>query len=257
MLSNRKQVFEDVLEQLEKSFKETPLILEKKYQYDLDFEDLWETLKSFMTSEIDRLEQSKFHPAYFELAFGGRDADYPALTLESEGRLIEIRGKIDRIDLNAEKTIGRVMDYKRTASFSPSDLDLGIALQLPLYSMVLEKLVGVQSAGAELYSIKGKKLNGFYHKDYLELFQKMSSRKMILPKKEYDELMNRMEQFILRFSKGMHDMNIEVRPRKCEAYCPYSAICRIEKWKTPLMAEKIKREDKEWLAQVPALSNPS
>ena len=38
-------------------------------------------------------------------------------------------------------------------------------------------------------------------------------------------------------------LRILVRPRDCEKFCPYPAVCRIEKWKLPLILQEIREEE--------------
>ena len=50
----------------------------------------------------------------------------------------------------------------------------------------------------------------------------------------------------------MDTLNIAVRPRECPDYCPYPSVCRIQKWRLPLILEEIKQEAKDAPAPVEA-----
>lgn len=243
VFKNKAEAKVQALRQLGKTLGEHPLLLEKKYQLDLEIEDLREMLEKFLDQELDRLSESPLKPAYFEYAFGTPGSAVQAFGLADGARTIRISGKIDRIDTDPERTAGLVIDYKRTAVFEKKDLELGVALQLPVYSMVIREFLKLKPAGAELYSIREREKKGFYHKDYLRFFPGVGSRRMILSEEEFQAVLERCAEFIRFFSRGMEAMAIPVRPRKCESYCPYAPVCRIEKWRLPVIVEEIKRED--------------
>ena len=233
----------EAFQELEEALKRNPLFTEKKYQYDLECEDLRQTLERFLDHELERLRTGSFEPSYFEFNFGGRGSPNPPFELADGEQKILIRGKIDRIDVDENHKTGLVLDYKRTATFKKSDLELGIALQLPIYSRVMKEMLKLSPAGAELYSIKDCQSNGFYHADYAALFPYVSGRRMVLKENEYEALLERSVQFIRKFSRDMRAARIAVRPRLCESFCPYANVCRIEKWKLPLIQQEIEEED--------------
>ena len=88
-------------------------------------------------------------PALFELSFG-MDGKPPA-SLHSGGRVLKLRGKIDRVDELIDDAVRGwryVVDHKTSkASLDPVRLyDEGALLQLPLYMHALERL-GEQGSG--------------------------------------------------------------------------------------------------------------
>ena len=92
-----------------------------------------------------QLEPSDFEPSGFEVAFGKQD-DISVSTIElSDGNRMELRGKIDRIDLceDGDKVYVKIIDYKTgNKSFDISDFYHGLQLQLMTYmkaAMDLEK----------------------------------------------------------------------------------------------------------------------
>lgn len=242
IFTDKDKAFMQALKILEDVLPEFPLLTEKKYQYDLEIESMKEMLLRFLDAELNRLNHSILKPAYLEYAFGFENTD-PPLEIRDGDRVIKIRGKIDRIDIDPEKKAALVTDYKRTASFKRGDLEFGTALQLPLYSLIVERNLKLRSVGAELYSIRDRKANGFYREDAGTYLPKLSSRKMILAEKDYDSLLSKAENFVKRFTREMDAMEIPVRPRDCVQFCPYGSVCRIEKWKLPLILEEIREED--------------
>ncbi|MBI3307654.1 MAG: exodeoxyribonuclease V subunit gamma [Candidatus Omnitrophica bacterium] len=230
---------------LDEALRENPFINEKKYQSELEYESLLETLERFIGEELERLAGAPLQPRYFELGFGVDGAEYPCLEIELEkGETFKIRGKVDRIDIDHEGKAGLVIDYKTGREFKREYLKTGGALQLPIYLMVLEKMLGIPPAGAEIYSIKGRKNNGFYLRSRAEFFPGLSAKKMILTNGEFQEVMEKSTGFIREFVRDIRAMKISARPRKedeCK-YCSYAPVCRIEKWRVPLIAGEIKSE---------------
>ncbi len=103
-----------------------------------------EKLKEHLVNAISILAEHEieggFSPAYAELGFGSR-GDLPPYKIElSEGRTLEIEGKIDRVDegeLEGRKYI-RVIDYKgRARPLDLLELYNGINLQLSVYLLVI------------------------------------------------------------------------------------------------------------------------
>lgn len=81
-----------------------------------------------------------FTPAGTEVDFGQKDLE-PISLRTDKGRMIHIRGKIDRVDLLQEdgRTAAVVFDYKRSPkAVHWSHLLHGLDIQLPVYMMALE-----------------------------------------------------------------------------------------------------------------------
>jgi ATP-dependent helicase/nuclease subunit B len=84
-------------------------------------------------------------PSAFEVGFGGSEGEPHALEVGHslpDGRLIRLRGRLDRLDLSADGAQARVIDYK-TGAFpggAGSALRGGTALQLPIYRLAAEAL---------------------------------------------------------------------------------------------------------------------
>ncbi|MCB9799483.1 MAG: exodeoxyribonuclease V subunit gamma [Candidatus Omnitrophica bacterium] len=236
---------QNVTEELEKTLRKYPLIIEKRFRYELEKEDLKETLMRFLDFELPRLGGAAFTPRYFEFDFGGsHNPDSPPLEIDCAGETIRIRGKIDRIDVDSSGKLAAVLDYKRKAQFKKPALELGVALQLPIYALVAEKHLNLKAVSAELYSLKELEKKGFYRKAWQEMLGAMSSRRMLLSDEEFEAVLERAVFFIRKYSSEMKGMNISVKPRLCESFCPYSAVCRIEKWRLPVILEEIKEKDR-------------
>lgn len=241
---DRKEDF--VHREFRKALAKNPLVYEKSYQYRLAVESLEDLLNRFICIEDERLKDSSFRPAYFEWNFGPRKTDLaPALEMQTKIGPVMVGGQIDRIDQDEAKHYALVVDYKRSAEFKKDSLLSGTALQLSIYLTVAEKFLGLRPAGGELYSIKEAKQKGFYNQTVTEGLLTLSPGTFKLTDKEFREILNLSWQWARFFSEEMSAQNIEVRPRVCEPYCPYATVCRIEKWKLPLIEEEIRNIDAE------------
>lgn len=247
ILQDPERALKEAFELLEKALEHYPLLSARRYQYELELSDLKDTLKRFLQEELERIAASPLKPAYFELGFGTQEAAYPPLLIPmSGGKHIEIRGKIDRIDLDSGRTSGLVLDYKRSAVFSRSALEAGTLLQLPIYSLVLERLVKIRPAGAELYALRTQEKNGFYRESCKDLFPGISPKRMILSDEDFALVLERAEAFIQRFTRERESHRFAARPRDiqgCRKFCSYSSVCRIQKWKLEMIQEEIRSED--------------
>ena len=245
-LFEREKARSFILTELEKALAQNPLVSEKKYQFELDREELREMLERFFDQELARLRESSFEPKYFEFSFGaGKRDDAPPLEVEgAEGKIL-LTGKIDRIDVDKSGRYGLVIDYKRSVQFSAEDVQFGKALQLPIYIAALEKFLKLKPVGGEFYSLKERKKRGFYHGGHAAAFDEFPAQSRKLSDKEFYETLERSMNFIRLFSHGMAHLEIPVKPRYCDPYCPYPSVCRIQKWKVPFIVDQIKEEDRK------------
>ncbi len=88
------------------------------------------------------LAQSDFSPVAFELGFGGKDGQLPAVTITEGDQRLSVSGKVDRADgwLHDGRLYLRVVDYKTgKKSFDLSDLRYGLGIQMLLYLFTLEQ----------------------------------------------------------------------------------------------------------------------
>ncbi len=243
-LKNPSKALEWARKAMEIALQDYALVFERSYQFDLEVEGIWDMLKAFLIRELERLRTSPLKPRHFELGFGVPNGQYPGLEIDVGGRKIEIRGKIDRVDVNEEGTAGLVMDYKRTQTFKVKDLVLGVQLQLAIYVMVLERFLGMKPIGGELYSLKKIQKGGFYREDLLALAGKKPGRGLLaFPEADFQALLERSLFFIRKYDEAMHAKIMTVRPRVCDPFCSYASVCRVEKWRLPAVLEEIKSED--------------
>lgn len=265
-----------ILREMEEGLKAHPMIWGQPYEEALDRRELFEMLLDFITYETERLKSAAFKPHHVEYSFGdsgqndkphsqsenskvngaspgnlqsekNRGQGMPALEIKGEGKgkPIKLRGRVDRIDADAEKKFAVVIDYKRSAKFKSGNLELGTALQLPLYLLAAQKHLGLASLGAEIYSIRDHKRSGFYCQGIAQAFEKEFSSRSQIPDEVFQKVLDRALAFVRKFIKEITAAEIPVRPRDCESFCPYDTVCRIEKWKLPIFLEDIRQEDEK------------
>lgn len=110
------------------------------------FRYLFSRLKTAAYAIVEDLaaefSQSDFSPVAFELSFGGRDGQLPAVTVTEGSDTLSLSGKVDRVDgwLHDGKLYLRVVDYKTgKKAFDLSELRYGMGIQMLLYLFTLEK----------------------------------------------------------------------------------------------------------------------
>jgi ATP-dependent helicase/DNAse subunit B len=187
-------------------------------------DEFWTYRKKFLRFSLDKFFDHElslfssyaagFQPAMCEAAFG-KGGDYPALELDAgNGRTISIRGKIDRIDLNKEKTLARVVDYKRSAyGLSIKAVLSAQSLQLPVYCLAVTDAIvpGCKIDRAE-YAIVGK-----------------AESKAVNGGSSVDSAMRNARQRIQEYEADIHRGNFIVQPEHgsyCRS-CQQRKVCRI------------------------------
>jgi ATP-dependent helicase/nuclease subunit B len=90
------------------------------------------TLARTVASMAEFGRRGKYRPAYANLRFGGDGAALPAHEVTTpRGRLVQLHGRIDRVDVNQKGTAFTVADYRLAAASLPLDQAYyGLSLQL-------------------------------------------------------------------------------------------------------------------------------
>jgi ATP-dependent helicase/DNAse subunit B len=218
---------------LEKYAAQEPLDL-GPHQTALATLEMKNMLTRFIAFERERLEESAFQPRYFEYEI---PKDNP-VTLRRDDAEVVLQGKIDRVDVDAQNQFFVISDYKRSRNFDKNSVEDGTSLQLPLYLLAVEKVLGLKPAGGQLLNLKDLKVTGFYSEAVAEAKTKMGAE-------AFDAVLRRALKYSARYLKELAQGRIEVMPRDCVDKCSFSPLCRIEKWKLPEIAEKIRAEDKK------------
>ncbi|MBU9889126.1 MAG: PD-(D/E)XK nuclease family protein [Candidatus Omnitrophica bacterium] len=230
--------------EIEEGLGSYPLIWSEPYREALDRRELFEMLFYFLKEESERLTVAGFKPTYVEYGFGtSPECRGPALEIRGTEQRSRLRGRVDRIDTDPEHTRAVVIDYKRSAHFKKSDLERGTALQLPLYLLAVCGHLKLQPFGGEIYSIRDRKRSGFYREGSEGVPEEGRFPRGRVPGDAFQEILDRALRFAGKFIDDIEALRIPVQPRDCESFCPYSTVCRIEKWKLPMIAEEVRSED--------------
>jgi len=157
-------------------------------------------------------------PHQFEVKFGQPDKpdSLAHLILGDGDRAIRLQGVIDRIDLVEieGETRFRVIDYKTGSNPTPADVKSGLASQLPLYAMAVERLVMPAGATAFLDAgywslpkdgFKGVKLDA------------------------WEDYRDRMVNFVLAMVRELRRGVFPVfsQEAKCVQMCDFHKTCRV------------------------------
>jgi ATP-dependent helicase/nuclease subunit B len=136
-----------------------PGIPELLWQVEIDF--LFEMLRNWLAFELNRSHEG-LAPAYVELTFGeSSKAQIPAYRVTAGRHAFDFRGRIDRIDLSADGTRARVLDYKvgalpkTMAGKERTSLMAGEKMQLAIYRAALSALPELSG----ILSVKGEFLH--------------------------------------------------------------------------------------------------
>ena len=106
------------------------------------FSRLRQSAYAIVDAMAQELRSSDFVPMAFELAFGGKNADIPAITVREAGTVLSVTGKVDRVDgwLHNGKLYLRVVDYKTgKKAFDLTDIRYGLGVQMLLYLFTLQE----------------------------------------------------------------------------------------------------------------------
>ena len=176
-------------------------------------------------------------PHRFEVKFGQPDKpdSLDHLILGDADRAIKLQGVVDRIDLVAtEAGPGfRIIDYKTGSHPSPADVKSGLASQLPLYAMAVERLVladgHAEFLDAGYWSLPGKGFQGVKLGDWADFRE-------------------RVVEFVLalvgELRRGVFP--IHSQDRNCHQRCDFGGACRVK---------EVRRAGKAWDDR-PAMEGP-
>jgi ATP-dependent helicase/nuclease subunit B len=202
---------------------------------------------TFVAAEIHSMRpETACTPQRFEISFGRRPAadvldaasDDRPVPLVVAGRRILLRGIIDRIDVNEDDQTFCILDYK-SGSIIPSvqDMVAGVSLQLPIYMLATDMLLGRDYRFAAAGYFQTKDANNCGRKNFLadrELAPRAIERrwqgKGVFERAELDEFLEHERAIIGDAVVGIESGNFEVTTlgavkARC-ASCDFIHICR-------------------------------
>lgn len=133
--------------------------------WDVEKRNILNTLRDFFNEELKEME---FFPTYFEVRYGMKPLDFreseistgEPIPLKIGEETVNLKGRIDRIDLTKDSKRARVRDYKTGRRLAkPNEFQGGTTLQLPLYLYAARQLLGrlhqgIQVESAEYYYLQ-------------------------------------------------------------------------------------------------------
>ncbi len=168
-----------------------------------------------------------------EVGFGRPNSSFPPLRLGDETEGLGLQGIIDRIDtIELDGVLHfRVIDYKTGSCPSRGDLTDGLALQLPLYALAVERII-LADERAEPFDVGywGLKEAGFKPVD-----QRIKTKKnQIEIDEDWPQNLRAVEEFVVELVKRLRAAEFPVAPRRddCTRTCEYKNVCRIGQVRT-------------------------
>jgi ATP-dependent helicase/DNAse subunit B len=194
---------------------------------------------AFLDAEAE--SESEFRPAreLLELGFGELDHE-PEDAAPTRAALalgdVELRGRIDRIDLAADGHSAIVYDYKTGKAVVSADkfADRG-TLQIQLYMLVAQRVLGLDPVGGLYHPLgatspRDRRARGLVlDEERLEQLDLVKTDRK--PAEELSELLANAETVAIETATAMRAGRIRRDPLngECPRYCTYQAICRLER----------------------------
>ncbi len=184
---------------------------------------LWELEKNEIATSLTdllrkELERGDFKPAYLEWRFGFAQP----FILESKGQKIKLRGVVDRIDTDNAGHYA-VYDYKERASMRRYEVENAKELQLPVYIMATEDLLG-KVVGTAYIEIRTGSLKHFFYSDGYKPKLGFSTTIKSLTDEEWQSWLGTIKDEIIIYYNNMQKGIFPPLPFSCD-YCHLHDIC--------------------------------
>jgi ATP-dependent helicase/nuclease subunit B len=196
-----------------------------------------------------RLEAAAAEPAtptHFELSFGSYEGMGPrdphsastAFTIGEDEQVVRLFGKIDRIDRTADSYF-IIYDYKTGHPPRVSDIARGLNLQLPLYLLAVEKLLGEsgleQGMAAAYLLLRDLEECGrsalFADEQGRTNTYTAASKRGLLPHDAFRQALAEVKQHAISYAASMRAGIFNVtthEPTRVCLHCPYAQSCRLD-----------------------------
>ncbi len=188
----------------------------------------------------ERESKEGFVPQYFEMSFGKKVDEEGNESLTGDELKIgnvKLRGKIDRIDINEEKNMFKVIDYKLSGRKpTKNDILTGLSLQLPLYLYAAKELIksqlnqDIDPYGSEIYSFKYDELD--FGPKLVRIDNSRSKEKEVMVPMAEEMMkicLDSINSFVENIVAGKFNLSkLKDRENKVCRFCNFRSICRIQ-----------------------------
>ena len=187
-------------------------------------------LEGFVRDESE--SDLAFVPRKLEVSFGSDRAAPELQRGLALGDGLHLSGKIDRIDVDPWSARGIVQDYKSGAgAHSARSIDRERRLQIPLYSLVLRDLVGVEPLGGIYRALSGKRVTRGMLRDSAREDLPGFAKDDYLPEDEFwaltETARGRAAEYAQRIRAG--DVRHDPKGDGCPAWCDLWPMCRVSR----------------------------
>ena len=194
-----------------------------------------------------------FAPAHFEVAFGPDISEdeidklsmQKPFVLRHGDEAIKLLGRIDRIDIGRAggSVVFNVLDYKsgKSAGLRPSDIEKGLALQLPLYAIVAqEMLLAADHAEPWQFGYWFVKEKGFSTKGAITANKAEGGA--LTPDAGWIALKQKVVERVVSIVRGVRHAEFPMHSQNddCTSTCEFNTVCRVQqaralekKWQPP------------------------
>ena len=189
--------------------------------WEIELKEAGENLLRYIENDLQPSED-KLLPLAVEVGFGaasesaeGSYSTEQPLIIEKEGIKVILKGRIDRIDGNEDRTEFSVIDYKSGGIPVRRDVENGINLQLPIYLEAVRQLI--------LNKHKSKPRTGYY-------YSLKSSRKLSIYDNDkgidWESAFKPTKDYIIEYVDNIGKGRFPVEPKDCKKPCDFSDLCR-------------------------------
>ncbi len=242
----KKLLFQIAEDEINKLNINTPLaFFEKEKIFGINGDEKQSILYKFLENEIK--EDNNFIPTFFELEFGNINSnDKEKSQKKFDGLMIdaiELNGKIDRIDIDENNLLYKVIDYKTgSKKIETKNVKAGLELQIPVYLLAAKNILRktfdkkFNPYSGEIYSLKLSENNFGYKKIKMERGGKKNISIEEIIKSNINMMNNsidKIKDYVTAISDGHFQLSqLKDRENIVCRYCDFKSICRVKELKT-------------------------
>jgi ATP-dependent helicase/DNAse subunit B len=169
-------------------------------------------------------------PLHVEYKFGMDEQ--PPVVLRSGGRELQLRGKIDRVDVLTDPAVAGwryLVDHKASGSgLDPvAQYDEGAILQLALYTRAIEQLEpGPGVWGAAYQIVKGGRMAALYPRGLTKKGITNTNKTQLEAAARIEAALEHALDHVEAIQQGIFPARIPNCSNSCPMYCDFGGICR-------------------------------